>query len=73
LIITSCGEYRCNLSANACYTMCNSVQPEKCIDTAYCDTMQIPLECVAKKGTGEACGQPFECLSNSCASGVCDP
>lgn len=67
------GEYNCDAANDVCFTAC--AQQSECGTDAYCillTAMGTPNTCAAKKAATNPCNEPFECLSGSCTTNVCD-
>jgi len=61
----SCEPFVCDAQGTDCLAACSDWKD--CADGYYC---QDPL-CLAKKGDGENCAAPEECLSGECTLGIC--
>ena len=64
-LISSCGNFACNLTANDCLKTCKS--STDCAPLAYCSG----TVCTAKAVKGTKCTSGGICISGNCVDGVC--
>jgi hypothetical protein len=63
----NCTPYRCHSNGIDCLTAGGCGGPDDCVADHFCQLGQ----CVRRREIGEQCTQSNQCLTNSCATGVC--